>query len=66
MPAIRRVADIGRECWLLGVMISIALPGTVSRRAHASELDLLGKGKGVLDLDAEILDGAFDLGMPKQ
>jgi hypothetical protein len=30
------------------------------------QFDLLGNGKGVLDLDAEILHGAFDLGMPKQ
>jgi hypothetical protein len=47
-------------------MVSIMLPGAASRRARASEFDLLGNGKGVLDLDAEILHGAFDLGMPKQ
>ena len=32
----------------------------------ASELDLLREGEGVLDFDAEILDSALDLGMPKE
>jgi hypothetical protein len=31
-----------------------------------SEFDLLGYGKGVIDLDAEIADGAFELGVPEQ
>lgn len=36
------------------------------RRAHASKLDLLGECEGVLDLDAEVLDGALDLGVTEQ
>jgi len=36
------------------------------RRAVTSELDLLGEGEGVLDLDAEIRDGALDLGVDEQ
>jgi hypothetical protein len=36
------------------------------RRALASEFDLLGKCKGVLDLDAEVLDGTLDLGVTEK
>ena len=36
------------------------------RRTSGSEFDLLGKREGILDLDAEVLDGAFDLRMTEQ
>jgi hypothetical protein len=31
-----------------------------------SDINLFRYSQGVIDLDAEIPDGAFDLGMPKQ
>jgi len=43
-----------------GAKRGAARPGL--RRTLLSEFDLLGEGEGVLDLDAEILDGALDLG----
>ena len=36
------------------------------RRIFGSELDLLGEGEGVLDLNAEILDRALDFGVAEQ
>jgi hypothetical protein len=46
---------------VLGCGLSVAYcPARAKpRRAVASEFDLLGEGEGVLDLDAEILDGAL-------
>jgi hypothetical protein len=31
-----------------------------------SNINLFGNGKSIIDLDAEVADGAFDLGMSKQ
>jgi hypothetical protein len=42
---------IGRSCLLC--------PGN-------SDINLFRYGKGIIDLDAEVPDGAFDLGVPEQ
>jgi hypothetical protein len=33
---------------------------------HDSDINLFRYGKGIIDLDAEVSDGAFDLGVPEQ
>ena len=46
-------------------------PGLVTGRARQlcpgnSDLDFLGYLKGVVDLDPQVANGAFDLGVPQQ
>lgn len=42
------------------------MPATTSSRAPCSEIDLLGKRQSVVDLDAEVADGALQLTMAEQ